>query len=123
MRSATHIGADAPSKMLTIRVTDPIGLAKRQGGTSGAIAAALVSVDPSSATAHLVEAKLYEKMRAELADALAQKGVTADVRVVDATQGAASAADDGPGLWTGLAVGGGLVGLAWTIKSIFFRRK
>lgn len=99
------IAAGGPA--VVVRLLDVRALVEREGGGAGSLA---MMVAPGT-----IEAKVYDKVREELASALSSKGVLAEVSVVDqAPRGPRPKTD----ITTGIALGAGAVGILWLGKSL-----
>lgn len=98
--SLDYLGADEPRGIL-IRVKNAQALAASQGGTAGAVAAALVP--------ETIEGVVLDKMVAQFRDNLRKNGVDADVGIVSA----AAHKEATSGFGTGVVVGLGAAGAAF----------
>lgn len=106
-------------RILTVKVKDPIGVAKREGGSLASAAA--------TAFPEVIESEVYRKLAAEIETALKQKKVDAEVKVLD-TRPAGTPAKSFfvEGLAVGAVAGGVTVGagtLLWKLISKIAGRK
>lgn len=110
------VGAADPGPFVVIHVKDPAALVAAQGGATGSAAFGLV---PQTITS-----TIYSRMRDEIAKGMQEKGVDADVRVVDnRPPGGPGSSDFLVGSVVGAAVVGVTYGLIKLAKFLFARRK
>ena len=108
-------GAMSANRSILIKVRNVPELVRKQGGALGGLAAGLVP--------ETINATVYDKMAAELLKGLTEKGVDADVKVVEPTGFQAAG---GSPIWKPLAMGlggAGLLMLGWKIVGLFGKKK
>jgi hypothetical protein len=104
----------AEGPFVTIHVRDPKGLVAAKGGAAGAAAFNLI---PGTVTG-----KIYSDMRSQIAQAMKDQGVDADVQVVDNRPAGGALPHD---FLIGSLIGAGSVGLVWSLVAVIkhFRKK